>query len=206
MMLDGPKRTLRPVPGIASISNERRGSMTRFIPAALLLAAASVLPAQTTPVTAPSPVPATTTAAVTAPNLSGAWRLDIAKSDFGQVPPPNSETDIIIENGNDLKVAVANDSDNTGKQTYLLPVTIGGAESATPAGAFSADAVFKVLASKAQWQGATLVVDQKMSYQGSNGTVHSVYTLSADGKMLTRQTHYSLDLGEFDVTYVFDKQ
>ena len=179
--------------------------MTRFIAATLLLAAVSVLPAQTTPAAAPATAPAATPATA-APNLSGAWRLDIAKSDFGQVPPPNSETDIIIENGNDLKIAVANDSDNTGKQTYLLPVTIGGAESATPAGAFSADAVFKVLASKAQWKGTTLVVDQKMSYQGSNGTVHSVYTLSADGKVLTRQTHYSLDLGEFDVTYVLDKQ
>lgn len=198
MMLDGPS---------LPISNEHRGTMTRLIAATFLLAAASLLPAQTTTQTAPAAFPAPAPAAAIAqPNFSGAWRLNVQKSDFGEVPTPNSETEIIIENGADLKIAVASDADNTGKQTYLLPITIGAAESATPANTFPTDALYKVLASKAQWQGATLVVDQKMNYQGSNGTVHSVYTLSADGKTLTRQTHYSLDLGEFDVTYIFDKQ
>lgn len=180
--------------------------MTKLIAPALLLALSSVLPAQTTPAASQAPSTAAPAAVAAEPNLSGAWKLNIAKSDFGQVPPPNSETDIIIEMGNSLKIAVANDSDNTGKQTYLIPVTVGAAESATPSGMFPADAVFKILASKAQWQGATLAVDQKMNYQGSSGTIHSIYTLSPDGKQLTRQTHYSLDLGEFDVTYVFDKQ
>ena len=184
--------------------------MTRFIAATLLFAAASMLPAQTAPQnatqTAPAASPSSAPATVAAPNLSGAWKLNLEKSDFGQVPPPNSETDILIQTGSDLKIAVASDSDNTGKQTYLIPVTIGSAESATPDGMFPADSIFKILASKAQWQTANLVVDQKMSYQGSGGTVHSVYTLSPDGKLLTRQTHYSLDLGDFDVTYVFDKQ
>lgn len=178
--------------------------MIRFVAAALLFTASSMLSAQTAPA-ASQPSAPTTVAAVT-PNLSGAWKLNLEKSDFGQVPAPNSETDILIENGNDLKIVIASDSENTGKQTYLIPIIIGSAESATPAGTFPADSIFKILASKVQWQGATLVVDQKMTYQGSSGSVHSVYTLSSNGKLLTRQTHYSLDLGEFDVTYVFDKQ
>lgn len=184
--------------------------MLRIIAATFLLASASLLPAQTTTQTtsqtAPAASPAATPAAtVPTPDLSGAWHLNLQKSDFGEVPAPNSETEIIIENGTDLKMAVASDADNTGKQAYVLPITIGATQSATPANTFPANALYKILASKAQWQGAALVVDQKMNYQGSDGTAHSVYTLSSDGKTLTRQTHYSLDLGEFDVTYIFDK-
>lgn len=171
---------------------------------ALLAAATAALPAQTT--TTPAAPPTTSVTAPAQPNLSGAWKLNVGKSDFGQVPPPNSEFEIIQQTATSLNVAAANDSDDTGKQIYILPIPIGTTEASTPAGNFSTADDFKITASKAQWQGATLVVDQKMNYKGSNGTIHSVYTLSADGKTLTRQTHYSLDLGEFDVTYVFDKQ
>ena len=45
-----------------------------------------------------------------------------------------------------------------------------------------------------------------MNYKGSAGTIHSTYTLSSDGKTLTRQTHYSLNLGDFDTKTIFDKQ
>lgn len=78
--------------------------------AALLAAAAIALPAQT-----PSQ-PATPTAPAVQPNLSGAWKLDIDKSDFGQVPPPNSECEIIQQTPDTLTIATANDSDDTGKQ------------------------------------------------------------------------------------------
>ncbi|WP_188759202.1 hypothetical protein [Edaphobacter acidisoli] len=172
---------------------------------AFLAVATAALPAQTTPQTAPAQAPAAATAAAQ-PNLSGAWKLNVAKSDFGQVPPPNSELEIIQQTATAITIAAANDSDDTGKQIYILPIPIAATEASTPAGNFSTTDDFKILSSKAQWQGATLVVDQKMNYKGSNGTVHSVYSLSADGKTLTRQTHYSLDLGEFDVTYIFDKQ
>ena len=38
------------------------------------------------------------------------------------------------------------------------------------------------------------------------GTIHSLFTLSPDGKSLTRLTHYSLNLGDFDTKTIFDKQ
>lgn len=178
---------------------------------ALLAAATAVLPAQTTTQPAALP-PAQPPAAMhatpppAAPNLAGAWKLNVAKSDFGQVPPPNSEVEIIQQRADGFTIASSNDSDDTGKEVYILNVPIGATEAPTPAGNFTPADDFKILSSKAQWQGTTLIVDQKMNYKGSDGTIHSVYSLSADGKTLTRQTHYSLDLGEFDVTYVFDKQ
>ncbi len=178
--------------------------MIRLSAATLLLAAASMLAAQTPTPAATTPAPAAATAAQ--PNLSGAWKLNVNKSEFGQVPPPNSEYEIIQQTPTAITIATASDSDDTGKAVYILPIAIAATEAPTPAGEFPATADFKITASRGQWQGATLVVDQKMNYKGSEGTIHSTYTLSADGKTLTRQTHYSLDLGEFDVTYIFDKQ
>ena len=185
--------------------------MIRLALATALLATAATLPAQTTsnPATLPPiqpPAAKSATPPPAAPNLSGAWKRDIAKSDFGQVPPPNGEFEIIQQHADGFRIATANDSDDTGKEVYILNIPIGATEVATPTGNFTPADDFKILSSKAQWQGTTLVVDQKMNYKGSDGTIHSVYSLSADGKTLTRQTHYSLDLGEFDVTYVFDKQ
>jgi hypothetical protein len=198
-------------PRIPIITKGPRHMIRLTLVAALLAAVSVTLPAQTPsqtapPAQAPATPAATTTAPVAQPVFSGAWKLDVGKSDFGQVPPPNSECEIIQQTPDSLTIATANDSDDTGNQVYILPVPIAATEAPTPTGNFPASADFKVLASKAQWQGATLVLDQKMNYKGSAGTIHAVYSLSSDGKTLTRQTHYSLNMGEFDVTYVLAKQ
>lgn len=155
--------------------------------------------------TSQSPSTPPTATAATTPNLTGAWKLNVDKSDFGQVPPPSSQTDVFTQSGNDLKIATTSDGER-GKEIYALPMTIGGDDTPTPKDTFPDAAQFKILSSKATWQGATLIVDQRMNYQGSAGIIHSTFTLSADGKMLTRTTHYSLDLGEFDTKTVYDKQ
>jgi hypothetical protein len=176
----------------------------------LLYSALTSLNAQTppaTPATAAPPAssapPATTTAAT--PNLSGTWKLNLDKSEFGQIPPPSSETDVFTQNANDLKIAISSDNER-GKEVYTIPLTIGGDETPTPKDAFPDSAEFKILSSKGEWQTGTLVVLQKISYQGGAGTIRSIYTLSLDGKVLTKESHISLDLGEFDYKTVFDKQ
>ena len=121
------------------------------------------------------------------------------------MPPPISGIDVFTETGNDLKIATTSDNER-GKEIYALPMTIGGDATPTPKDTFPDTAQFRILSSKAAWQGATLVVDQMMDYQGSVGTIHSTYTLSPDGKLLTKLTHISLDLGEFDTKTLFDKQ
>jgi hypothetical protein len=168
--------------------------------AALFFASFLSLPAQT------PAAPAAPAAAVTAtPNLSGTWKLNLEKSDFDQVPPPSSQIDIFTQTGNNLTIATTSNGER-GKEVYALPMTIGGDATATPKDIFPDAAEFQILSSKAAWQGATLVVDQRMIYQGSVGTIHSLFTLSPDGKSLTRLTHYSLNLGDFDTKTIFDKQ
>ncbi len=172
----------------------------------LLYSALTSFNAQTPPAKSPAtPATSPTAAAAATPNLSGTWKLNLEKSDFGQIPPPTSETNVFTQSGNDLKIAVSSDGDR-GKEVYTIPITIGGDEISTPKDTFPEAAEFKILASKGEWQTTTLLVNQKISYQGSAGTVRSIYTLSPDGKLLTKETHISLDLGEFDYKAVFDKQ
>ncbi|HTD96828.1 MAG TPA: hypothetical protein VK627_07850 [Edaphobacter sp.] len=185
--------------------------MKRLLSVALLLFAAhTALSGQAIPTPAATPlqppVPAAAPSADSSkPIFTGTWKLNVTKSEFGQVPPPSSETDIFTQTGNDLKIATTSDGQR-GKEVYTIPFTIGGEESLTPKDTFPSAAEFKILSTKGEWQDTTLIVDQKMTYQGSPGTVHSTFTLSPDGKTITRATHYSLDLGEFDTRTFYDKQ
>jgi hypothetical protein len=61
------------------------------------------------------------------------------------------------------------------------------------------------LNSKAEWIGSSLAITQTTSFQGSKGTVISTYTLSEDGKTLSKATHMATDQGAFDSKSVYDK-
>ena len=58
----------------------------------------------------------------------------------------------------------------------------------------------------AKWDGDKLVVDSVRDFQGAELKFHEVWSLSADGKMLTINNHITAPQGEFDLTLVFDKQ
>jgi len=60
--------------------------------------------------------------------------------------------------------------------------------------------------STAHWEGSTLVVDSKTSFQGSDIKIKDSYSVSADGKTLTEVTHVESGMGNFDSTSVYDKK
>jgi len=60
--------------------------------------------------------------------------------------------------------------------------------------------------STARWEGSTLVVNSKTSFQGGDVNIKDSYSLSPDGKTLTEVTHVETSIGNFDSTSVFDKQ
>ncbi|MDQ6758515.1 MAG: hypothetical protein M3Z32_01460, partial [Acidobacteriota bacterium] len=53
------------------------------------------------------------------PNFSGTWKLNVAKSDFGVIPGPESRTDIIDHSDPSLKVSVKEEGPQ-GKRDYAL--------------------------------------------------------------------------------------
>jgi hypothetical protein len=144
------------------------------------------------------------TAPAAKPDFSGSWKLNVGKSDYGQVPPPASETNIVTQTEDDFKVAVTQ-TGQVGDQNYTLTFKAGGADSPMAADAFAANSEFRVLSSKAEWVDRVLVVTQKAMYQGGPLEISSRWSLSDDGKVITKITGFSLSQGNYSTTTVSEK-
>jgi hypothetical protein len=142
------------------------------------------------------------TAAQAKPSFAGTWKLNLQKSDLGQMAP-DSETDTIAQTADEVKITIA--SAGQMALTYTFSAKLDGTDTPITADAFPADTPFRILTSKAEWQGNSLVITQISSFQDSKGTLTSTYTLSDDGKVLTKTTHIVFDQGAFDSKSVYDK-
>jgi hypothetical protein len=142
------------------------------------------------------------TAAQAKPNFAGTWKLNLQKSDLGQMAP-DSETYTVAQTADDIKITIA--SAGQFAINYTFSAKLDGTDTPIAADAFPADSPFRILTSKAQWQGNSLVITQTSSFQDSKGTLTSTFTLSDDGKVLTRTTHIVFDQGAFDSKSVYDK-
>jgi hypothetical protein len=131
-----------------------------------------------------------------ATDLSGTWKLNLAKSDYGPAPPPEFMTRTIKHTDPVLHIST-HQKGAQGEATTELNYTTDGkpVENAKPPSKGSA-----------KWDGDKLVIDSVRDFQGSELKFHEVYSLSADGKVLTINNHAALPQGEFDLTMVFDKQ
>jgi hypothetical protein len=149
--------------------------------------------------------PAATASAATAttgaahPNYSGTWKLNVDKSDFGPLPPSSSRTDVIEQNDPNIQDTVSDDGAQ-GKLDYVLKITTDGKEATNNAGGLDTK-------STANWDGPNLVVDTKLSFQGTDVAIKAVWTLSPDGKTLTQNAHLNAGpIGEADQKFIFEKQ
>jgi hypothetical protein len=146
---------------------------------------------------APSPVAATPATAGAKPNFSGTWKLDVAKSDFGVLPPDNSRVYVIEHAEPAIKVAVSVDG-AAGKQDFTMNYTTDGKEAVNNAGGLELKSILG-------WEGPVLVENIKLKYQDADVTVKDVWVLSDDGKTLTHSAHYESPMGEMDQKLVFAK-
>jgi len=133
------------------------------------------------------------------PNLSGSWKLNAAKSNFGAMGPPDSGMETIADNEPSVKVTVDQKGGMMGDVNYTESISTDGKET-TWAGMGGAE-----VKGAGHWDGSKLVVSAKTSFQGSDVTIKDTYTLSEDGKTLTVASHAETSMGNFDSTAVFDK-
>lgn len=134
------------------------------------------------------------------PNLSGTWKLNVAKSNFGQMPGPASQTNTIEDNEPSIKIVEDQKGGMMGDFNATTNLTTDGTETTSKG---MGDAEVK---STARWESSTLVVNSKTSFQGSDVKIKDSYTLSPDGNTLTEVTHVETGMGNFDSTSVYDKQ
>jgi hypothetical protein len=131
-----------------------------------------------------------------ATNFSGEWKLNLAKSDYGPAPQPEFMTRTIKHDDPVLQMST-HQKGAQGEATTELKYTTDGkpVENAKPPSKGSA-----------KWDGDKLVIDSVRDFQGADLKFHEVWSLSADGKVLTINNHATVPQGEFDLILVFDKQ
>jgi hypothetical protein len=144
-----------------------------------------------------------TTAAVSAyadkPNFSGDWTLNADKSNLGPMPPPQSMTRKIDHHDPAITMTQATVGGPQGDQTLTLKATTDGKETTNEMMGTPAKTV-------ANWEGDTLVINLSVDLQGTEIKLVEKWSLGADGKTLTDNTHIVAPQGEFDITYVMDKK
>jgi len=132
------------------------------------------------------------------PNYSGTWKLNVAKSDFGPIPGPDTRTDVIEHNDPALKVSTAQEGAQ-GKQEYTLNMTTDGKEMINTPGGLEVKSI-------GGWEANNLVMNIKLRVQDNDVAAKTTWLLSEDGKTLTQNQHLSTAMGELDQKMVFEKQ
>lgn len=132
------------------------------------------------------------------PNLSGTWKGNMAKSDFGQMPAPTSFSAKIDHKDPSLKVATTFVGDQ-GEMAFEMTLSTDGTETTNQMGSFA-------IKSKAKWEGSALMVQSKASTDNGEFTTKEKWTLSEDGKTLTIVRTFSGPQGDMTQTVVHDKQ
>jgi hypothetical protein len=132
------------------------------------------------------------------PDFSGDWKLNAAKSDFGQLPAPESMTEKITHEDPKLKVATKVVG-SRGEFNLEVNYTTDGKEClnkmrGTP------------LTSTLKWEGDTLVVGSKTTMGDNDIAILERWTLSDAGKTLSILVRITSDRGEMTQKMVLEKQ
>jgi len=142
---------------------------------------------------------AASAALAAAPDFSGTWKLDSAKSDFGQFPAPASMTQKVTHAEPKLAVETKMASDQ-GDMEFKSTYTTDGKEAVnTGFGGAENKSTLK-------WDGETLLIETKGAFGDAPFTMKDKWVLSEGGKVLTIQRHFSSGMGEMDQRMVFTKQ
>ena len=134
-------------------------------------------------------------------NFSGTWKLNVAKSDYGDLQGPESRTDVIEQHDGRISESVTAEGRHR-RQQYTLSFATDGGETALPPDARMG--VVTILTVSARWRENTLAVTQHLKFQGAALTAIYTYLPSDDGNTLTMKL--SLNGGSrTDATFVFDR-
>src|SRR5579863_7044482 len=137
--------------------------------------------------------------------LNGTWKLNVAKSNFGQFPPPTSETDTITVSGNDFKQQFTS-VNSRGTQNGLRSCTVDGKEvSLTPDDPRVQMNGIKLSKMQCSWQGSAVVFLETVDFNGGVLTDKLTFSPSDDGKTMTMDSHITSATMNGDRKLVYDR-
>lgn len=132
------------------------------------------------------------------PNFTGDWKLNAAKSEFGQFPAPSSMTQKASHEEPSLKVATKMATDG-GDFDFESTYSTDGKETSNAFGP-------NTMKSVAKWDGDTLAIQTKGQFGDAEVTIQDKWELSADGKTIIIRRHFASSQGELDQKLVLEKQ
>ncbi len=115
--------------------------------------------------------------AFTPPNFSGEWKADIAKSDFGDIPAPDSIVMQIDHADPKLSVKQHQTGGPLGELHAELNYTTDGTESRSTVRGSE-------LVSNGKWSGDTLKINTKLTWEDNALTIIETWKLASDGQSL----------------------
>jgi hypothetical protein len=132
------------------------------------------------------------------PNLTGTWKMNPARSDYGPLPAPEKLTQKMEHQDPSLKITTV----QGGRSGDLTSETVYSTD--------GRETVNKVMGaearSTARWTGRVLHVETRLQVQGHEIQFSDRWDLSADGRSLTVARHIRSPQGEMDIKFVLEKQ
>lgn len=132
------------------------------------------------------------------PDFTGKWALDTGKSDFGMLPPVESQTSVIEHKEPKVKVTSTTKNER-GEQKRESNYTTDGEENTNKNGPVE-------IKSKSHWDGKKLITDSKLKLQDNDIEIHDTWELSEDGSTFTQSRDFKSPMGETSQKLIFNKQ
>jgi hypothetical protein len=133
------------------------------------------------------------------PNFSGEWKLDLKKSDFGPVPPPESLIRKVEIEGSAMRVT---DTQKGGPQGDHIVGRVYSTDGRPTRNVLMGVELQTVTA----WKNSTLVMTSKADVGGILVMAEDRWVLSRDGTVLTDEVHVAMPQGEYYMTWVLEKR
>ncbi len=132
------------------------------------------------------------------PDLSGTWTIDLAKSDYGMMPPPTKVEAKITHKEPEVTMNILQVTAR-GERTSEFKFATDGKEVET-------QVMGRPGKVKAKWEGSALVVTTKAEFQGNEILQVEKWTLGEGGKTLTAEATMNSPMGENKTKRIFVKQ
>jgi len=137
------------------------------------------------------------------PSFTGAWEMNKAKSDFGQMQPqmvPDKLTQKIAQKGEAEMRVESTTTGARGTASTDMKYKLDGSESTNKN-------QMGEVRSVAKWEGSAIAISSKREVQGMSISLTEKWELAADGKTMTvNRTMTGTPMGDVVTKTVFDKQ
>jgi len=135
------------------------------------------------------------------PNFSGKWQLDTAKSEFGQFPAPDTQTNVIDHKEPDirLKQTIKSEAVPGGEATVDRHYTTDGKENVN-------EVRPQQVKSTAKWEGNKLLINTKLEIPDGTIEIKDSWELTDGGKQLLVIREFKTPQGDQQQKLLFNKQ